>query len=83
MCQLYIAWTCPSDALTVVLLFGREPSARWDVIWQYNDGDDGDGDRRATFNHEENAPRFELGVDERDAICDDTVNKTTARYQSV
>ena len=42
--------------LTVVLLFCREPFARWDIIWQYDDGDDGDGDCRATLNHEEDAP---------------------------
>jgi hypothetical protein len=44
------------DVLTVVLLFGREPSTRWDVIWQYNDSDDSDHNCSTTFNHEEDAP---------------------------
>jgi hypothetical protein len=81
MCQLCASQTCPSDVLTVVLLFGCEPLARWDIIWQYNDGDDGNGDCRATFDHEQDAPRFKLDVNEGYAIGDDTVDETTAQRQ--
>ena len=63
---------------TVVFFFGCEPFARRYVIWENDDRDDGYQNSSTTFDHKEDAPRFEFDVYEGDTVGDDAVDETTA-----
>jgi hypothetical protein len=65
--------------LTVILFLFIQPASFFDILRQDNQCNDGDQDGHEAFNEEEDSPRFEVRVNEGNAVSDDTIEETAGK----